>query len=205
MAISQPWNIAFAIGFVVYVVTRGKFATLAKDNESMDRRAGLQEKVLLSAVLVTSLLFPVIYLFTPWFSFADYELSNWVHACGLVIMVAGLWLFWRSHADLGANWSPTLETRKGHEIIRHGVYRRIRHPMYSAIWLFSVSQALLLNNWLAGWGVVLAFALMYFLRTPNEEEMMTDHFGSAYKDYMAETGRLFPRIRQSTSNESEPG
>lgn len=204
MAILQPWNIVFTIGFVVYVATRGRFAARTKGNESMDRRVGLQEKTLLPFVICTSLLFPIIYLFTPLFSFADYELSNAVHACGLVMMIVGLWLFWRSHVDLGLNWSPTLETRKGHEIIKHGVYRRIRHPMYSAIWLFSIAQGLILNNWLAGWAVVFAFAIMYFLRTPNEEEMMIDHFGSAYKDYMAETGRLFPRLRRSTASESKP-
>ncbi len=193
VAILQPWNIVFAIGFVVYVTIRGKFVSLAKNNESSDRRVGLQEKLLLPMMLVTSLLFPVVYLFTPLFSFADYELPHLVHSCGLLVMLVGLWLFWRSHVDLGANWSPTLVTRTGHEIIKHGIYRRIRHPMYSAIWLFSIAQALLLNNWLAGWSVVLAFAFMYFLRTPNEEKMMIDHFGSAYEDYMKETGRLFPK------------
>ena len=203
MAILQPWNMVFAVGFVVYVATRGKFAAGTKSNESMDRRVGLQEKILLSVVISTSLLLPILYLLTPLFSFADYELPEWVHACGLVMMIGGLWLFWRSHADLGLNWSPTLETRKGHEIISHGVYRRIRHPMYSAIWLFSIAQGLLLNNWLAGWAVVLAFAVMYFLRTPKEEEMMIDHFGNAYKEYMAETGRLFPRIRRSPAGESK--
>ncbi len=195
MAILQPWNIVFAIGFVVYLVTRGKFAPTVKDNESTERRVGLQEKLLLAAVLATSLLLPVTYLFTPLLSFADYELPNWVHAFGLASMLGGLWLFWRSHVDLGVNWSPTLEIRKGHEIVRNGVYRRVRHPMYSGIWLFSLGQAFLLNNWLAGWGVVLAFAFMFFLRVPKEEQMMVDHFGHAYEEYMAETGRLFPRLR----------
>ena len=203
MSILQPWNIVFFIGFVAYCVIRGRFAHSTKSNENIERRVETSEMVLLPAMLVTSLLFPVLYLFTPLFSFANYELPHWVHSCGLLSMIVGLWLFWRSHVDLGVNWSPTLETRKGHEIVRHGVYARIRHPMYSAIWLFSIAQALLLNNWLAGWGVVLAFALMYFLRTPNEEQMMIDHFGSAYKDYMTETGRLFPRVRQSTSSDSK--
>jgi len=204
LAILQPWNIVFAIGFVVYVLTRAKFARLSKNNEPADRRVGLQEKVLLPAMLITGLLFPVLYLFTPLFSFADYELPDWAHACGLGIMVAGLWFFWRSHADLGPNWSPTLETRKGHQIIQHGVYRRIRHPMYAGIWLFSIAQGLLLNNLLAGWAVVVAFTLMYFLRTPREEAMMIDQFGDTYKDYMTETGRLLPRIRPSTRNDSKP-
>lgn len=203
MTILQPWNIVFAIGFVVYVATRGRFAARTKNNESTDRRVGLQEKILLPFVISTSLLFPIIYLFTPLFSFADYELPVWAHTCGVVLMAGGLWIFWRSHADLGLNWSPTLETRKGHEIVKHGVYRRIRHPMYSGIWLFSIAQGLLLNNWLAGWSVVLSFSIMYFLRTPREEAMMIDHFGSDYTDYMAETDRLFPRIRRSSSEESK--
>jgi len=194
VSILQPWNIVFLIGFVIYVVTRGIFANRTKVNESMEHRIGLQEMVLLPAMLITGLLFPVIYLFTPLFSFADYELPDWIHGCGLVIMVAGLWLFWRSHADLGLNWSATLEMRKGHAIIKHGVYRRIRHPMYAAIWLFSIGQASLLNNWLAGWAVVGAFALMYVLRTPIEEQMMRDTFGKDYEDYMAETGRIFPLV-----------
>jgi protein-S-isoprenylcysteine O-methyltransferase Ste14 len=204
VAILQPWNIVFAIGFVVYVATRGRFAARTKNNEALERRVGLQEKILLPFVISTSLLFPMIYLLTPLFSFADYELPVWVHACGAIIMIVGLWLFWRSHADLGLNWSPTLEMRQEHEIVKHGVYRRVRHPMYSAIWLFSIAQGLLLNNWLAGWGVVFSFSVMYILRTPQEEKMMIDHFGSDYTDYMAETGRLFPRFRASASRESKP-
>lgn len=119
-------------------------------------------------------------------------------------MLVGLWLFWRSHVDLGLNWSPTLETRQGHEIVKHGVYSRIRHPMYSAIWLFSIAQGLLLNNWLAGWSVVVSFSIMYVLRTPQEEAMMIDHFGDSYNEYMTETGRLFPRIRRATIHDSKP-
>ncbi len=88
----------------------------------------------------------------------------------------------------------TLELRRGHEIVRHGVYRRVRHPMYAAIWLVSLSQGLLLDNWLAGWSAVAAVAPMYLIRVPREERMMCDAFGDAYRDYMRETGRLWPRL-----------
>jgi len=36
-------------------------------------------------------------------------------------------------------------------LIKHGVYRSIRHPMYASIWLWSLGQGLLLQNWFAGW------------------------------------------------------
>ena len=56
--------------------------------------------------------------------------------------VIGLWLFYRSHADLGTNWSITLEVREGHRLITQGVYRGVSHPMYSALALYSVRPSL---------------------------------------------------------------
>ena len=196
MSIFEPWNLVFVVGFAVYLTIRGRFASRTKKNEATDCRIGFLEKALLTAVIVTSLLFPVIYLFTPLFSFADYELPELAHWCGLALMVTGLSLFWRSHADLALNWSASLELRKGHEVIRDGVYRRIRHPMYAAIWLFSIAQGLLLNNWLAGWAVVVAFACMYFARVPIEEQMMLDQFGQQYQEYMERSGRIIPMSRR---------
>jgi len=121
-----------------------------------------------------------------------------------VLMVAALWLFYRSHADLGLNWSVSLELRKGHELVKRGVYRSIRHPMYASIWLWCLAQGLLLENWLAGWYALMAFALMYFVRTPREERMMREAFGQEYADYMGQTGRLFPRIRAGAGTNEKP-
>ena len=109
-------------------------------------------------------------------------------------MVAALWLFWRSHTDLGQNWSVTLELRKGHQMVTQGVYRRIRHPMYASIWLFGLGQGLLLENWLAGWSALVSFTPMYFFRVPREEQMMFEFFGQEYRDYKQRTGRLVPRM-----------
>jgi protein-S-isoprenylcysteine O-methyltransferase Ste14 len=66
--------------------------------------------------------------------------------------------------------------------------------MYASIWLWGLGQGLVLQNWLAGWFAFVAFGIMYFLRTPREEQMMGEFFGQEYRDYMRETGRLLPRI-----------
>jgi protein-S-isoprenylcysteine O-methyltransferase Ste14 len=190
----QPWNIVFLIGFLLYLGIRGRFARQTKNNEAILRRVDAQETILLVTVIATSLLFPILYLFTPLLQFVDYRLPVWVPWCGLTVMIAALWLFWRSHVDLGLNWSVTLEVRKGHQIVSDGVYRSIRHPMYAAIWLWCIAQGLLLENWLAGWSALLAFGCLYFLRTPREESMMREHFGVDYEDYVAVTGRLIPRL-----------
>jgi protein-S-isoprenylcysteine O-methyltransferase Ste14 len=190
----QPWNMVFLVGFIAYMTIRGVFERRTRGNEKMVSRVDRRDFPLLFMVLVGSLILPIVYLFTPWLAFADYDLPEFVPWCGTVVMAAALWLFWRSHADLGLNWSVTLELRKGHQLVTQGVYRRIRHPMYASIWLFSLGQGLLLENWLAGWSAFVSFAPMYFLRVPREEQMMCECFGQEYRDYMGQTGRLFPRI-----------
>lgn len=69
---------------------------------------------------------------------------------GLVCLAVGLWLFPRSHADLGTNWSITLEVREQHQLVTEGMNRHVRHPMYLALLVYSVGQALVVPNWIAG-------------------------------------------------------
>ena len=137
---NHPWNAFFLIGFIVHVAIRGVFKQRVKSNEMVVRRVDGLEKALMLILIPGALLLPVVYLFTPWLAFADYHLPPWAPWCGTVLMVVALWLFWRSHVDLGLNWSVTLELRQGHQLIKHGVYRTIRHPMYASIWLFSLAQ-----------------------------------------------------------------
>ena len=191
----QPWNLVFLIGVIVYVSIRGVFGGRTKRNQKVVSRVDARDRMLVAVVFVGNIILPALYLFTPWLRFADYHLPAFIPWCGAVTMVIALWLFWRAHVDLGLNWSITLEMRKGHELIVHGVYRRIRHPMYAAIFLFAVAQALLLQNWLAGWAGFVTVALLYFARTPREEKMMCEFFGDSYYDYMQRTGRLFPRLK----------
>jgi len=195
----QPWNLIFLIGWIVYVAIRGVFKQRTKKNEVTVTRADALEKALLIIVIPGGLLLPLAYIFTAWLSFADYRLPPWAPWCGVVLMVGSLWLFWRSHADLGLNWSQTLELRKDHQLVKGGIYRSIRHPMYASIWLWCLAQGLMLENWLAGWYAGAAFALMYFVRTPREERMMCEAFGDEYREYMRQTGRVLPRLKRMTA------
>jgi protein-S-isoprenylcysteine O-methyltransferase Ste14 len=195
MNILQPWNLVFLAGFVVYYRIRHVFILRTQHEKKEVRRMDGQEKLLLAGMAPGTLLLPLLYLFTPWLAFADYSLPPALPWIGVVAMIASLWLFWRSHSDLGQNWSVSLELRENHELVTCGVYRSIRHPMYASIWLWALAQGMLLQNWLAGWSVVPAFAAMYFLRVPREEQLMCEKFGDQYRAYMGQTGRVWPRWR----------
>ena len=190
--LQHPWNIVFLAGFVVYIGIRNVFAGRLKTEKSVVRRIDGLEKGLLAVVTLGSLLLPVLYLFTPLLRFADYRLPAFVPWAGAAVMLVALLLFWRSHADLGRQWSISLEVREDHRLITDGVYRSIRHPMYLAIWLWSLAQGLMLENWLAGWSALVTFAPMYIIRTPREEALMLETFGDEYHEYMNRSGRILP-------------
>ena len=137
---------------------------------------------------------PLIWVASPAFWFAEYSLRTGPLVAGVMCLVVGLWLFYRSHADLGTNWSLTLEIREGHRLITQGVYRRVRHPMSSALLLYSVGHALVIPNWVAGLSNLVAFAILFALRVGAEEGMMAQQFGSEYAAYTARTKRLIPHV-----------
>ena len=137
---------------------------------------------------------PLVWIASPAFAFAEYPLRSSPLIAGVTCYVTGLWLFYRSHTDLGTNWSITLEIREQHRLITQGVYRRIRHPMYSALVLYSVGHALVIPNWVAGPSNLIAFAILFALRVRPEERMMVAEFGDDYIAYATETKRLVPGV-----------
>lgn len=188
------WKIVFLIGFALYVGIRGLFESRAKQAGKREKGMDSIELALLIPVGVSSLLLPLVYIFTNWLSFADYAVPDIVSFPGITIMVIALFLFYRSHADLGTNWSATLALRSEHELVTNGIYQSVRHPMYSSIFLWNIAQGMLLHNWFAGWSAFVAFTLLYIVRVPREERMMYQHFGNEYKAYMNRTGRIFPKL-----------
>jgi protein-S-isoprenylcysteine O-methyltransferase Ste14 len=115
-------------------------------------------------------------------------------ALGSVTGLAFLWLFRRSHKDLGRNWSVTLEVREGHQLVTGGVYAHVRHPMYASFFLWGIAQALLIPNWIAGLSGLLAVLALYAVRQSREEAMMRQTFGVEYDAYCVRTKRLIPGI-----------
>jgi protein-S-isoprenylcysteine O-methyltransferase Ste14 len=165
-----------------------------KANKIKANKKETLEKVLLGLVFLGMMILPFIYLFTSLFSFANYDLPVSLQIVGLTLISPMLWLFYRSHKDLGQNWSATLEIREGHHIVDAGVYKYIRHPMYSAILLLVIIQALLLNNYIAGLSGLISFGVLYLLRVKHEEQMMLSEFGDKYEKYMKRTKRIIPFI-----------
>jgi len=191
----------FIIGSIIRAlgVATGKKWWRQKDEVAHNRGTGV-EKLFLFFTFLGMQVIPFVYILSAWLDFADYELPNemsWIlGGLGCVAFAIAIWVLWKSHVDLGRNFAPDLKLREGHILVTHGIFRTIRHPMYTAHWLWALAQALLLQNWIAGLSMLVAFWLLYTNRITREEYMMCDRFGDEYRDYMGRTGRIFPRQKK---------
>jgi protein-S-isoprenylcysteine O-methyltransferase Ste14 len=182
------------LGIVSWCVIRYPFERKAKrvrvvvNERSMAERAGL-----IAATLGLGIV-PAIYVASGFPSVAEYPALPLPIALGAVVYATAMWLFRRSHKDLGRNWSISLEIRDQHRLVSNGIYRLIRHPMYTAFWLMGLGQALLLPNWVAGGAGLVGFGVLYFLRIDHEERMMVQTFGDEYRSYMTRTKRIIPLV-----------
>jgi protein-S-isoprenylcysteine O-methyltransferase Ste14 len=154
----------------------------------------LREFALLGASLTGLGIVPCLYLALHVPRSADYALVPVLSYLGIAVDLACLWLFYRTHRDLGHNWSVSLDLRERHTLVTTGVYGLVRHPMYSGFWLMALAQALLLPNWVAGPAGLVGFGILFFGRVRREEKMMITAFGDEYQSYMRRTARVVPWI-----------
>jgi protein-S-isoprenylcysteine O-methyltransferase Ste14 len=187
----STFEVIFLLGFIVGSLIRVVYTVGRRDIKAEKKYSSVLDIILVSTAGIGMDL-PLLYLFTPWLDFANYNLpgpSGWI---GTAVFAGAVLMLWRSHADLGRNWSAALQILGRHSLVTTGVYRYIRHPMYTAHLLWAIAQGLLLSNWLAGWSFLVLSVPLYAVRIPKEEQMMLEYFGEEYRAYQSRTGRLVP-------------
>ena len=137
---------------------------------------------------------PLVYLINPaWMAWSKIGSPEWVRWLGVGIgflCVAGIyWLF----NSIGSGITPVSATRKEHKLSTHGIYRWIRHPLYTIGSSFYISFGLISDNWFIILMGVLTFIVMA-IRTPKEEANLIAKFGDEYREYMKRTGKFLPRL-----------
>ncbi len=113
-------------------------------------------------------------------------------ACVALTALGLAFSFWARFA-LGSNWSGTVTIKSGHQLIRKGPYRRIRHPIYTgllaAFLATAISQGLLRG--------MLGFVLVstgIYRKALREERFLAEEFGEGFSEHRKHTGMFLPRF-----------
>jgi protein-S-isoprenylcysteine O-methyltransferase Ste14 len=181
-------------GAIAWYVIMHPHVRRSRRTPTTQRHERVRERVLMAISFTGLFAVPAIYSFTGAPRFADHPFQPVLAWLGVLVLVSALLLFFHTHRRLGRFWSVTLEIRQNHGLVTDGIYRFVRHPMYSAYFLWALSQALLLPNWIAGPAGLVGFGTLFAFRVRREERMMLAAFGDAYAEYAARTKRIIPGV-----------
>jgi protein-S-isoprenylcysteine O-methyltransferase Ste14 len=131
--------------------------------------------------------------------------SAQIGEAGVALTFAGIALAIWARWHLGQNWSATVTVKEGHELIRTGPYRRIRHPIYTGMLLAFAGTALALGEYRGVLALLIA-GTGFFLKARKEERYLIQEFGEPFQEHLRHTGMFFPKLRgevRVTSGERE--
>jgi protein-S-isoprenylcysteine O-methyltransferase Ste14 len=168
---------------------------------ALTSKRSVQRQTYGSRALQSSMLLVGILLI---FNFLNFSMRGWLETrliphtdawvlAGTVLCVTGiLFCFW-ARAILGTNWSGTVTLKQNHELILHGPYAFVRHPIYTGLLAALLGSAMVYGLLRCFIGVLFC-ALALWLKSQIEERFMVQQFGDKYRQYRQRTRALVPYV-----------
>lgn len=119
--------------------------------------------------------------------------TNAIQIIGAVVCVMGLLVTLWARWTLAGNWSSDVTFKRGHELIRTGPYRFVRHPIYTGLLVMCLGTAVhstAVRTWLA---LVIMFS-GFWIKLRQEEKLLIRHFPDTYLAYQKEVKALIPYV-----------
>lgn len=113
---------------------------------------------------------------------------------GTLLAVSGyLGTLWCYRA-IGNSWRLGVNSTVKTELVKKGIYRYVRHPIYSFQIVILMGMVCLLPTLISLFILMIHFICISVM-TRDEEAYLRDVHGSEYREYTGRAGRFFPRWR----------
>lgn len=113
---------------------------------------------------------------------------------GILLAFAGyagtLWCY----ALIGNSWRLGVNRKVKTVLVKQGIYRFVRHPIYSLQIVILVGMVCLLPTLFSLIILIIHYACVSIM-THDEEAYLIDTHGAGYREYLLNTGRFFPKLR----------
>ena len=146
--------------------------------------------------LPLALVFYLLYQRQPHYGWLDNRFfpagpfGEWL---GVFLTAAGIAVAFWARWHLGTNWSGVVTLKEGHELIRTGPYRSIRHPIYTGILLALLGTAITFGA-VRGLFAVAIVWLSFYIKARREESFLSQEFGPGFAEHKQHTGMFLPRF-----------
>ena len=137
----------------------------------------------------------LLYILLPsWIMFLSIPLPAWFRLIMVGVAVLGLSFVLWGYRALGKNWAPSVSgARKDTVLVTTGLYEFVRHPIYLGLFISLSTLALMAANLLVLLPT-LALLIILYASIDEEEIILIDRFGDAYREYKKRTPRLIPKL-----------
>jgi protein-S-isoprenylcysteine O-methyltransferase Ste14 len=131
----------------------------------------------------------VIFIFSPFFNY-PFVLPLSRKILGSFGMIAGTWITLAGIVLLVLGWH---KIHKAEGLVTDGLYKYIRHPQYTGLFLIMV-------GWILHFPTLLTLIIFpvlvaaYYWLARKEERELEEVFAGDYRKYKAQTPRFFPRL-----------
>jgi protein-S-isoprenylcysteine O-methyltransferase Ste14 len=118
-----------------------------------------------------------------WFIFTLPGRWDWRRSLGTVLLIAGVAGIALARYQLGRSFAIKAEA---HQLVTHGVYSKIRNPIYLFGTVLIAGFVLLIHRPML-WLIVPAVIIVQTLRAHREARVLEAAFGDAYREYRRKT------------------
>jgi protein-S-isoprenylcysteine O-methyltransferase Ste14 len=189
MNVLSPYTLTWALWvlFGVFWLVAALNSKATKRRESWLQRLGY-----ILPLVAASFLFSRPEAHRGWLGARLFPFTPTVEWIGVAVVAAGIAICFWARWHLGSNWSGTVTLKEGHELIRSGPYRTIRHPIYTGILLALFGTAVQIGQVRGFLAFVVAWASFY-VKARREESFLGQEFGDRFAEHLHRTGMFLPR------------
>lgn len=120
--------------------------------------------------------------------------TPWIQAAGTVLAVVGIAATIYSQLDMGESWRIGVDSTATTALVRHGVFARVRNPIFTAMLTFAAGITLMTPNPLALTAFWVLLGTIELQVRVVEEPYLARVHGDAYRHYRSTVGRFVPGI-----------
>jgi protein-S-isoprenylcysteine O-methyltransferase Ste14 len=172
----------------------GRFGNIMQDHRKRDDLAGEHRlgdlgQIGLLAIFLAVWIYDSFFTQVSIFWAEDISLAVRAPIAGILIVFSGYLAF----SGLGIVFGEVRETPS---VIRKGVFKMVRHPMYLGAVLTYIGLFLLTMS-LLSLGVIVIILIFYNIIARHEELLLTEKYGTDYEKYMQSVPRWFPMFMRN--------
>lgn len=191
------FRIVFFLVLILTFLISGTFRRKARvSGDVVERRAEGGVVLFLRLVFALPLFIALLlYIFYPQaIAWSQVMLPAWFRYLAAIVAILCVPLIYWVFQSIGKNISETVLTKNDHQLVTHGPYKWVRHPLYASALLLLFSLSIMAANWFLFFYCIAGLLIFRYLVVPAEETKLIDRFGERYVEYKRNTGALAPRL-----------